>query len=101
MKIIQNSNFGVHGKCFIGTQSYLHIYGCLDTTMAVEALRQKHNDLQSLKCLLSGLFFFNLATLHDLRDLIVPLSELEPAPSAVKALSPNPWTNREFHYVVF
>ena len=92
MKIIQNSNFGVYRKCFTGTQLYLHIY---DTTVAVEALRQKYNDLQSLKCLLSGLFFLDLATLHDLRDLIVPLSELEPAPWAVKAQGPNHWVARE------
>ena len=46
-------------------------------------------------------FFFFLATLHYLWDLIVPWSELEPAPSAVKTLSPNHWTNREFHYMVF
>ena len=45
-------------------------------------------------------FFFFLATLYILQDLSSPTRDWTQAP-AVKVVSPNPWTTREFSKIVF
>ena len=45
-------------------------------------------------------FVFFLATLYILQDLSSPTRDWTQAP-AVKVVSPNPWTTREFSKTVF